>query len=326
MAARLRRTIVPPHARLTLWRPYPNNATDNRPSSKRDAANYETSLGEPMTPLALLTYPNIDPVAIEFGPLSVKWYGLAYMAGLLLGWYYIRRLVSTPHLWANGKSPLTLERIDDLLLFMTVGVIVGGRLGQVLLYDPEFYFSNPAEIFKVWKGGMSFHGAALACTLLILVFAVVYKVNARSVGDLVCASTPFGLFFGRLANFINSEHWGRVTDAWVGMVFPNGGDNPRHPSQLYEAFLEGLVMFAITRIATHYFLALKRPGLTTGIWMIWYAIARSISEIFREPEAYNIMNIGPFTAGQVYCIPMVILGIYLIWTALKKDKPGKAMV
>jgi phosphatidylglycerol---prolipoprotein diacylglyceryl transferase len=279
-----------------------------------------------MTPLALLTYPNIDPVAIQLGPLAVKWYGLAYMAGLLLGWYYIRRLVSTPHLWANNKPPLTLERIDDLLLFMTVGVIVGGRLGQVLLYDPEFYFSNPAEIFKVWKGGMSFHGGVIACAILILVFAVVYKVSARSVGDLVCASAPFGLFFGRIANFINSEHWGRVTDAWVGMVFPNGGDNPRHPSQLYEAALEGIVMFTIIRIATHHFMTLKRPGVTTGIWMIWYAIARSFSECFREPEPYNIFNIGPITAGQVYCVPMVVLGLYLLWTARKKDEPGKATV
>jgi len=284
------------------------------------------SLGEPMTPLALLTYPNIDPVAIAFGPIAIKWYGLAYMAGLLLGWFYIRRLVSTPRLWAGGKPPLTMERIDDLLLYMTLGVIVGGRLGQVLLYDPEFYFANPAEIFKVWKGGMSFHGAAIACTLLIIVFAIIYKVSARSIGDLVCASTPFGLFFGRIANFINSEHWGRVTDAWVGMVFPNGGDNPRHPSQLYEAALEGLVMFAITRFATHHLLALKRPGLTTGIWMIWYAIARSISEFFREPEPNHILNIGPITAGQVYCVPMLILGIYLVWTACQKEEPGKATV
>lgn len=279
-----------------------------------------------MTPLALLTYPAIDPVAIHIGPISIKWYGLAYMAGLILGWLYIRRLISTPRLWAGNHSPMTLERIDDLLLFMTIGIIVGGRLGQVLLYDPDFYFANPSEILKVWKGGMSFHGAVIACAILILIFARIYKVSERSVADLVCASAPFGLFFGRIANFVNSEHWGRVTDAWVGMVFPNGGDNPRHPSQLYEAFLEGIVMFIITRIATHYFLTLKRPGLTTGIWMIWYAIARSFSEMFREPETYNIMNIGPFTAGQIYCIPMVILGIYLIWTAPKNAEPGKAAV
>lgn len=277
-----------------------------------------------MTPLALLTYPNIDPVAIHLGPVSVKWYGLAYMAGLLLGWWYIRRLVSTPRLWAGEHAPLTLERVDDLLLYMTGAVIVGGRLGQVLLYDPGFYFAHPSEILQVWKGGMSFHGGVIACALLIIVFAHIYKVTARSVADLVCAAVPFGLFFGRIANFINSEHWGRVTDAWVGMVFPNGGDNPRHPSQLYEAALEGLVMFAITRFATHHLLALKRPGLTTGIWMIWYAIARSISEFFREPEPDHILNIGPFTAGQVYCIPMLLLGIYLIWTARRQNEPGKA--
>lgn len=280
-----------------------------------------------MTPLALLTYPDIDPVALHLGPVSVKWYGLSYMAGLLLGWWYIRNLVSTPRLWAGNTPPMTLARIDDLLLFMTFGVIIGGRLGQILLYDPDFYFANPAEMVKVWKGGMSFHGGVIGCTLLILLFAYIYKLCARSVADLVCASVPFGLFFGRIANFINSEHWGRVTDAWVGMVFPNGGDNPRHPSQLYEAALEGIVMFVILRIATHHFYALKRPGLTTGIWMIWYAIARSFSEIFREPEPYNIMNIGPFTAGQMYCVPMVILGIYLIWTALNnKSEPGKAAV
>ncbi len=155
-----------------------------------------------MTPLALLTYPNIDPVAIELGPISVKWYGLAYMAGLVLGWLYIRRLVTTPKLWSGDKPPLTLERVDDLLLYITGAVIIGGRLGQVLLYDPEFYFSNPAEIIKVWKGGMSFHGALIASGILIVVFARAYKVSARSVMDLCCAAVPFGLFFGRIANFI----------------------------------------------------------------------------------------------------------------------------
>ncbi|WP_045836912.1 prolipoprotein diacylglyceryl transferase [Hyphomicrobium sp. 99] len=279
-----------------------------------------------MTPLALLTYPNIDPIAIEFGPISVKWYGLAYMSGLLLGWLYVRRLISTPKLWRGDKAPMTLERVDDLLLFMTAAVIIGGRLGQVLLYDPDFYFANPGEILKVWKGGMSFHGALIASALLILLFARVYKVNARSVMDLCCAAVPIGIFFGRVANFINSEHWGRVTDAYVGMVFPNGGENPRHPSQLYEALLEGLVMFIIIRFATHHLFALKRPGLTTGIWLVWYAIARGICEFFREPEPDHILNIGPFTAGQVYCLPMLLLGIYMIWTANRNNAAGKAVV
>lgn len=276
-----------------------------------------------MTPLALLTYPNIDPIAIEYGPISIKWYGLAYLAGLVLGWLYIRRLISTPKLWFADKAPMTLERVDDLLLYMTGAVIIGGRLGQVLLYDPDFYFSNPAEIVKVWKGGMSFHGALIAAGLLILLFARQFKVPARSVMDLCCAAAPVGIFFGRIANFINSEHWGRVTTAAVGMVFPNGGPEPRHPSQLYEAVLEGLVMWFIIRFATHRMLALKRPGLVTGIWLVWYAIARATCEIFREPEPDHILNIGPFTAGQVYCLPMLLIGIYLIWSARRSEAPGK---
>lgn len=274
--------------------------------------------------LAVLTYPNIDPVAIEIGPVSIKWYGLAYMAGLVLGWLYIRRLISTPKLWSNEKAPLTLERVDDLLLYMTAAVILGGRLGQVLLYDPSFYFSNPGEIVKVWKGGMSFHGALIASGLMILLFARQYAVSARSVMDLCAAAAPFGLFFGRIANFINSEHWGRVTDAAIGMVFPNGGPEPRHPSQLYEALLEGLVMFIIIRFATHRLLALNRPGLVTGIWLVWYAIARSVSEIFRQPEPEHILNIGPFTAGQVYCLPMLLLGLYLLWTSRQSATSGRA--
>lgn len=279
-----------------------------------------------MTALAVLTYPNIDSVAIELGPLSIKWYGIAYMTGFILGWLYIRRLITTPKLWYGGKAPFTLERVDDLLLYITAGVIIGGRIGQILLYDPDFYFSNPAEMLKVWKGGMSFHGALFMCGLLILLFARHYKVSARSVMDLCCAAVPIGIFFGRVANFINSEHWGRVTNAAIGMVFPNGGPDPRHPSQLYEAALEGLVMFAIMRFATHHMLALKRPGLVTGIWLIWYAIARSVSEIFREPEPYNILNIGPFTAGQIYCLPMLLLGIYLVWTAYRREGSEKATV
>ncbi|MBA2126938.1 prolipoprotein diacylglyceryl transferase [Hyphomicrobium methylovorum] len=278
-----------------------------------------------MTYLAVLTYPNIDPIAFEWGPISIKWYGIAYLAGLMLGWLYIRRLITTPKLWYGDKPPLTLERIDDLLIYMTIGIIVGGRLGQVFLYDPEYYYANPVEIFQVWKGGMSFHGAVIAIALLLVLFAKVYKVSLLSVADLVCTASPFGLFFGRVANFINSEHWGRVTDSAMGMVFPNGGPEPRHPSQLYEAVLEGLVMLVIMRIATHHLFGLKRPGLVTGIWMVWYAIARGICEFFREPEVGHFLNIGPFTAGQVYCVPMLLLGCYLIWNARQPEASGKAV-
>ena len=269
--------------------------------------------------LAALTFPNIDPEAFSIGPVSIKWYGLAYMGGLVLGWLYVRRLLSTPHLWRNNTPPLTIDRVDDLLLYMTLAIIVGGRLGQVLFYEPGYYFSNPAEILKTWRGGMSFHGALIGSAIAILIFARQYKVSARTIMDICCAAVPFGLFFGRVANFINSEHWGRTTDAAVGVVFPNGGPEPRHPSQLYEAALEGLVMLVIMRIMTHKVLGLKQPGLVTGVWLVWYAIARSICEFFREPEPIHALNIEPFTAGQIYSIPMLMLGIYFIVTARRKS-------
>lgn len=272
-----------------------------------------------MLMLAALTFPNIDPEAFSIGPVSIKWYGLAYMGGLVLGWLYVRRLLSTPHLWRNNTPPLTIDRVDDLLLFMTLAIIVGGRLGQVLLYEPGYYFSNPSEILKTWRGGMSFHGALIGSAIAILIFARQYKVSARTIMDICCAAVPFGLFFGRVANFINSEHWGRTTDAAIGMVFPNGGPEPRHPSQLYEAALEGLVMLVIMRIMTHKVLGLKQPGLVTGVWLAWYAIARSICEFFREPEPIHALNIEPFTAGQIYSIPMLLLGIYFIVTARRKS-------
>jgi phosphatidylglycerol:prolipoprotein diacylglycerol transferase len=274
----------------------------------------------PMLSLAALTYPQVDPTAIAIGPIDIKWYGLAYMAGLLLGWLYVRRLLATPRLWRDDQAPLSVERADDLLLFVTFAVIVGGRLGQVLLYEPSYYFSHPSEIIKTWHGGMSFHGALIVSGAVILYFAHRFKVSARTIMDICCAAAPFGIFFGRIANFINSEHWGRVTDAAIGMVFPNGGPEPRHPSQLYEAALEGLVMAIIMRIMTHRVLGLKRPGLVTGVWLIWYAIARSICEFFREPEAVNFFNIGPFTAGQMYSLPMLFLGIYFVFTARRDER------
>lgn len=279
-----------------------------------------------MMSLAALTFPNIDPIAFSIGPVSVRWYGLAYMAGLLLAWAYVRHLLATHRLWRNDTPPFGVARVDDLLLFMTLAIILGGRLGQVLLYEPGYYLANPAEILKTWRGGMSFHGALIGAALAILLFARIYKVEARSVMDLCAASVPFGLFFGRIANFINAEHWGRPTEAAIGMVFPGAGGVPRHPSQLYEAALEGLVMLLIMRIMTHKLLGLKNPGLVTGVWLVWYAIARSICEFFREPEHIHALNIAPFTAGQVYSIPMALLGVYFIVSARRAARTDEARV
>lgn len=262
-----------------------------------------------------IPFPGIDPVALSLGPISIKWYGLAYMAGILLGWFYITYLLKQPRLWARETPPFEPARGDDLLLYVTLGVILGGRLGQVLLYDPGYYFAHPADIVKVWKGGMSFHGALVGSGLAILMFARTYAVNARSVMDLCCAAVSFGLILGRVANFINSEHWGRPADVAWAVVFPNGGDAGRHPSQLYEAALEGVVMLILMRVMTHSVLGLKRPGLVTGVWLVWYAVARTICEFFREPESVHALNLGPLTAGQLYSLPMLLLGLSFIWSA-----------
>ena len=271
-----------------------------------------------MLPLAI-SYPNISPVALEIGPLSIKWYGLAYMTGLLVGWWYVKRLVAERALWRRNEPPFGPLAVDDLLLWITLAVIIGGRLGQVLLYDPGYYISHPAEIFKVWQGGMAFHGALIASAMAIWAFARWQQADWRSVADLCCAAVPLGILLGRIANFINSEHWGRPSSVAWAMVFPNGGAYTRHPSQLYEAALEGLALLVIMRLMTHRYLALKQPGMTAGVWLVWYGLARAFVEFFREPEAVHALNFGPFTAGQLYSLPMMVLGAWLIWRARAED-------
>lgn len=279
--------------------------------------------------LLAIPFPDFDPVAFSIGPLSVKWYGLAYLAGLVLGWVYIRRLLRLPRLWRNETPPFDVAKTDDLLLYITVGVVLGGRLGYILLYEPSSYLANPLEIFAIWKGGMSFHGAFFASAIAILLFAKRHGVSMLSTSDLATASLPIGLFFGRIANFINGELFGRVSDVPWAMVFPYARalypevePATRHPSQLYEAALEGLVLFIVLRAMTHSYGALKRPGLVTGTFLVGYALARSFSEIFREPHEVHFFNVGSFTAGQVYSLPMLLLGIILIWRARRMVVPA----
>lgn len=277
-----------------------------------------------MSPLAI-PFPEFDPVAFSLGPLTVKWYGLAYLAGLLIGWWYVRRLLRETRLWRSDTPPFSVEKVDDLLLYMTLGVVVGGRLGYVFLYEPSSYLSQPLEIFAIWKGGMSFHGALVGTGVAAWAFARRNGVNALSTMDLGAAAVPIGLFFGRVSNFINGELFGRVTDVPWAMVFPQARwlhpdvePATRHPSQLYQAALEGLVLFLVLRFLTHRAMALKQPGLVAGTFLAGYAIARTIGEAFREPHAVHALNIGPFTAGQMYSLPMLLLGLYLIWHARRE--------
>jgi len=279
--------------------------------------------------LLAIPFPNIDPVALSLGPFAVKWYGLAYLAGLVLGWLYIRRLVSEPGLWASGKGPFPLQRVDDLLLYMTIGVVLGGRVGSVLFYEPGHYLTNPLEIFMIWKGGMAFHGALLGCGLAIWLFAKREGYNVLSVMDVCAAAVPIGLFFGRVANFINGELFGRPTSMPWGMVFPDalrtypsmGPENlPRHPSQLYEAFFEGLLLFLVLRFLTHSRGALQTPGRVTGTFLVGYGLARSFCEFFRQPDPEHAFTIGPLTPGITYSIPMILLGLWFLASARQRAR------
>ncbi len=265
-----------------------------------------------------IPYPAIDPVALRIGPLAVKWYGLAYVAGLLLGRYYVKALLQQGRLWPSEKRPFTPDKVDDLLLFMTVGVLLGGRLGYVLFYQPQFFLTHPLEIVAVWNGGMSFHGALLASIVAVVLFARRVGADPWSVMDLAAAAAPMGLFFGRLANFINAELWGRASTVPWAMVFPDAGPLPRHPSQLYEALTEGLVLFAVLWWLTHRRQALRTPGVIGGAFLVGYGLARSFCEFFREPDAGHILTVGPFTAGIFYSLPMVLVGILAIRAAGKR--------
>ncbi len=268
--------------------------------------------------LFVVPFPIVDPIAFSIGPASVRWYGLAYMSGILLGWLYGRHLVARNDLW-NGQPPMTVRQADDFLLWITLGIVVGGRLGFVLFYEPQFFWNNPQEIPAIWNGGMAFHGGLLGVVLAVYFFSKIKGINPLSLGDIASAATPFGLFFGRIANFINSEIYGRATDVPWAMVFPGTDGVPRHPSQLYEAALEGIVLFIILRVATHRYKALNRPGTVFGLFLIFYGIFRSIIEVVaREPHPGHPMDIGFLTPGMAYSIPMLLIGAWLVWRARRK--------
>jgi phosphatidylglycerol:prolipoprotein diacylglycerol transferase len=263
-------------------------------------------------------FPDFDPVLVHLGPIAIRWYALAYVAGILLGWRYAVSLVKNARLWPLRGAPATADQIDDLILWITVGVIVGGRLGHVFFYTPQLIWRDPVEILKTWHGGMSFHGGALGVLLALTLFAWRNKLDLLRLGDVAAACTPIGLFFGRIANFINGELWGRPTSLPWGIIFPGAGPEPRHPSELYEAGLEGLVLFLLLRWSTHGRKDLNRRGVVMGLFIAGYGLARTSLENVREPDSY--MPSFPFglTMGMILSIPMILVGAWLIWRGIKE--------
>nr|WP_257215169.1 prolipoprotein diacylglyceryl transferase [Sphingomonas sp. R-74633] len=253
----------------------------------------------------------LNKVALSLGFFDIKWYSLAYIAGILVGWWYLLRLLREP------GAPMSKKHADDLVFYATLGIIVGGRLGYVLFYGLDRFIQHPLDIFKLWDGGMSFHGGVIGTTLAIILMCRQQKLNWLRVHDYVACVVPFGLFFGRLANFVNGELWGKPADLPWAIVFPGAGDMARHPSQLYEAGLEGVVLFAILWFAFWRTRARYAPGKLVGIFLLGYGCFRFFVEYFREPDAqFDGTIFASFIhMGQVLCLPMIVGGIYLIATA-----------
>jgi phosphatidylglycerol:prolipoprotein diacylglycerol transferase len=274
-----------------------------------------------MPPLTI-AFPAIDPVAVSIGPFAIRWYALAYIGGIVLGWIYARVLIKGEKLW-GGPAPVTTPQLDDFILWVTLGIIIGGRTGYVLFYNPAFFIQNPVAIFKLWEGGMSFHGGFLGCVAAVMLFARKNNISVLSLGDITTAVAPMGIFFGRLANFIKGELWGREADASVPwrMIFP---DDPlqlfRHPSQLYEAALEGILLFSVLAIMIRMG-ALKRPGLILGSFITVYALARITGEFFREPDPQLGFLWGGLTMGMLLSLPMIIAGAILVVMAWRRKVP-----
>ena len=267
---------------------------------------------------------------------TIRWYALAYVAGIVLGWWYAGVLIKKNSLWSPRRPPIGSVQLDDLILWITLGIILGGRLGYALFYKPAMYlqlftgdsWGERLELFQLWTGGMSFHGGFLGCTLAVILYSRRQKLNTLSIGDMALSTAPIGLFFGRIANFINGELWGRETTVPWAVRFCNArieqmygvcpaGDVPRHPSQLYEAGLEGLLLFGILALAVWKFRLLSKPGYITGLFLVGYGVIRASLENVRQPDVgFDHLPFG-LTMGMILSIPMVLVGAWLIWRAWK---------
>lgn len=258
----------------------------------------------------MIPFPQIDPIALQIGPIGIRWYALAYIAGIVIGWRVARRLVVAPP--AAGDA----RQVDDFVTWATLGIILGGRLGYVLFYRPGYYLQNPLEALMVWQGGMAFHGGALGVIVAALLFCRSEKLNPLAFGDRIAVIVPIGLFFGRIANFINGELWGRPATVPWAMVFPHDPlQLPRHPSQLYQAGLEGVVLFLLMLALWAVPANRRRPGLLTGALVAGYGVARLVGEFFRQPDDNLGFLLAGATMGQLLSLPMVLIGLFLVLRA-----------
>jgi len=259
-----------------------------------------------------LDFPDISPVIFSAGPISVRWYSMAYLLGIIIGWVLINRNVR------KNNLGISKEQIEDFVFYLTLGIVAGGRIGYVLFYGGSSFWHNPLQIFEVWKGGMSFHGGVLGVIAATWYFSRKINYKFLALTDLIVLYAPIGICFGRIANFINDELWGRVTTVPWAVKFPSGGYLPRHPSQLYEAFFEGLIMFLVLNILWRYQWVRKREGFVSALFVIFYGIFRISMEQFREPDAQMGFYFGGITMGQILSVPLIVLGAGVIFYLSRK--------
>lgn len=262
-----------------------------------------------------IPFPDLDPVALAVGPLQIRWYALAYLAGFLFAWWYGIYITKK----SSGTRP-NKEDIDDFIPWAIMGVILGGRLGYILFYQTPYYFDNPAEIFKVWHGGMSFHGGIVGVITVLIIYSMRRKIPFLRLCDIAGCAAPMGIFLGRLTNFVNGELYGRITEVPWGVVFPRGGEFPRHPSQIYQAGLEGLLLFLILLVLVHVPKVRNKPGILSFVFLAGYGVFRSIGEIFREPDEQLGFLFEGATMGQLLSVPVIIVAFFVLYFALRKKQ------
>ena len=268
--------------------------------------------------IPVLMFPGFDPVLLQVGPLAIRWYALAYIGSLVLGWRIMRRLVRL------SPPVASMEQTDDFLTWATLGVVLGGRLGYVLFYQPLHYLQNPFGALAVWQGGMSFHGGTLGVVAALAIYCRKERIPLLGFADRLAVVVPIGLGLGRVANFINGELWGRIAPEWLpwAMIFPAAGPEPRHPSQLYQASMEGAILLAIMAFACRSPAIRARFGTLTGIFLVGYGVARIVGELFRQPDAFLGFLFAGATMGQLLSLPMILAGVWLIARAQPAAQPA----